>query len=63
MTHEINEDIRDKEVRLIGEDGAQLGLMSAEEALAIAIEHGYDLVKIAPQAKPPVCTWKKNSKN
>ena len=55
MTHEINEDIRDKEVRLIGEDGAQLGLMSAEEALAVAIEHGYDLVKIAPQAKPPVC--------
>jgi len=55
VTHEINEEIRDKEVRLIGEDGAQLGLMSAEEALAIAIEHGYDLVKIAPQAKPPVC--------
>ena len=55
VTHEINEEIRDNEVRLIGEDGTQLGIMSAEEALNIAIESGYDLVKIAPTAKPPVC--------
>ena len=55
VTHEINEEIRDKEVRLIGEDGAQLGLMSAAEALKIAEERGYDLVKIAPNAQPPVC--------
>ena len=51
----INEQIRDKEVRLIGEDGEQLGIMSAKEALKIAEEAGLDLVKIAPQAKPPVC--------
>jgi len=53
--HEINEDIRDAEVRLIDENGAQLGLMSAEAALEIAYEHGLDLVKIAPGSKPPVC--------
>ena len=51
----INEQIRDKEVRLIGEDGEQLGIMSAKEALAKADEAGLDLVKIAPTAKPPVC--------
>lgn len=51
----INEEIRDKEIRLIGPDGAQLGVVSAAEALAIADEHNLDLVKIAPQAKPPVC--------
>lgn len=51
----INEQIRDREVRLIGEDGAQLGIMSAREALKIAEEAGLDLVKIAPTAKPPVC--------
>lgn len=51
----INEQIRDKEVRLVGEDGAQLGIMSAKEAYEKAIEAGLDLVKIAPQAKPPVC--------
>ncbi len=54
-SHQINEEIIDKEVRLIGEDGAQLGIMSAEEALAIAEENGLDLVKIAPNAVPPVC--------
>lgn len=51
----INEQIRDKEVRLIGEDGSQLGIMSAKEAYEKAVEAGLDLVKIAPQAKPPVC--------
>ena len=51
----INEQIRDKEVRLIGPDGAQLGIMSAREAMSKAQEAGLDLVKIAPQAKPPVC--------
>jgi len=51
----INEQIRDKEVRLIGEEGQQLGIMSAREALALAEEAGLDLIKIAPTAKPPVC--------
>lgn len=51
----INEQIRDKEVRLIGEDGEQLGIMSAKDAMKIAREANLDLVKIAPQAKPPVC--------
>ena len=51
----INEQIRDKEVRLIGEDGEQLGIMSAREALMKAEEAALDLVKIAPTAKPPVC--------
>ena len=51
----INEQIRDKEVRVIGEDGEQLGIMSTKEALSMAEEAGLDLVKIAPTAKPPVC--------
>ncbi|MCI9154393.1 MAG: translation initiation factor IF-3, partial [Ruminococcus sp.] len=51
----INEQIRDKEVRLIGEDGEQLGIMSARDAFRIAQEAELDLVKIAPGAKPPVC--------
>ena len=53
--HELNEDIRDKEIRLIGDDGAQLGIMSSADALRIADEKGLDLVKISPQAVPPVC--------
>jgi len=53
--HELNEDIRDKEVRLIGAGGEQLGILSADEALKIADEQGLDLVKISPQANPPVC--------
>ena len=53
--HELNEDIRDKEVRLIGSEGEQLGIMSSAEALKIADEQGLDLVKISPQANPPVC--------
>ena len=51
----INEQIRDREVRLIGEDGAQLGIVSTREAMRLAEEAGLDLVKIAPTAKPPVC--------
>ena len=51
----INEQIRDREVRLIGENGDQLGIMSSKEALRLAREAELDLVKIAPTAKPPVC--------
>lgn len=51
----INEQIRDKEIRLIGEDGEQLGVMSSRDAMKLAEEAGLDLVKIAPTAKPPVC--------
>jgi len=52
---QINDEIRDKEVRVINSDGSQLGLMSASKALQIAESQNMDLVKIAPQAKPPVC--------
>lgn len=51
----LNEQIRDKEIRLVGEDGEQLGIMSAKDALKMAKDAGLDLVKIAPTAKPPVC--------
>ena len=51
----INEQIRDKEVRLVSEDGEQLGIMSSREALKLAMDAELDLVKIAPMAKPPVC--------
>lgn len=51
----INEQIRDKEVRVVGENGEQLGIMSSREAMQMAEEAGVDLVKIAPTAKPPVC--------
>lgn len=51
----INEQIRDKEVRLIGADGEQIGIVAGKEALRMATEKSLDLVKIAPQAKPPVC--------
>ena len=53
--HQLNEDIRDSEVRLIGSGGEQLGIMSAAQAQKIADEQGLDLVKISPQATPPVC--------
>ena len=53
--YQINEEIRDKEVRVIGADGAQLGIMSSAAALEIAIEKDLDLVKIAPGSNPPVC--------
>ncbi|MCI8932434.1 MAG: translation initiation factor IF-3 [Lachnospiraceae bacterium] len=51
----INEQIRDREVRVIGENGEQLGIMPSREAMRLAEEAGLDLVKIAPTAKPPVC--------
>ncbi|MEE3427668.1 MAG: translation initiation factor IF-3 [Ruminococcus sp.] len=52
---QINEDIRDSELRIISAGGEQLGIMSAEKALDLAAKEDLDLVKIAPQAKPPVC--------
>jgi translation initiation factor IF-3 len=52
---QINEEIRDKEVRVIGADGEQLGIMSSRDAYNMAQEKSLDLVKIAPQAQPPVC--------
>jgi len=55
VNYQINEDITDPEVRLIDEDGTQLGIMSSEEAMKIAIEKEADLVKIAGNSKPPVC--------
>ena len=58
----INEQIRDREIRLIGEDGEQLGIMSAREAMKIAQEAELDLVKIAPAANPPVCKIIDNGK-
>jgi len=51
----INEQIRDKEIRVIGADGEQLGIMTPAEAMKLAEEAGVDLVKIVPTAKPPVC--------
>ena len=51
----INEQIRDKEVRLIGTEGEQLGIMSSKDAMKLATEAELDLVKIAPNAQPPVC--------
>ena len=53
--HQLNEEIRDREVRLIGENGEQLGIVSSKEALKIAEEAELDLVKISPNANPPVC--------
>ncbi|MCI5849597.1 MAG: translation initiation factor IF-3 [Lachnospiraceae bacterium] len=53
--YSINEQIRDKEVRLIGEDGEQIGIVSVREAMQMAREADLDLVKISPNAKPPVC--------
>ena len=55
----INEQIRDKEVRLIGEDGEQLGIVQVKDALRMAQEAELDLVKIAPTAKPPVIDYGK----
>ena len=54
-THMLNEDIREPQIRLIGEDGEQLGIMSSQEALDLAQEKDLDLVMISPVAKPPVC--------
>jgi translation initiation factor IF-3 len=55
MSHQINEEIRDREVRLIASDGQQLGIMSSRAALQEAAKEGLDLVKISPKAVPPVC--------
>ena len=55
LEHQLNEEIQDKEIRLIGADGAQLGIMSADAANEMAEEQGLDLVKISPNATPPVC--------
>ena len=55
LDHQLNEEIQDKEIRLIGADGAQLGIMSAAAANEMAEEQGLDLVKISPNATPPVC--------
>ena len=55
QNHLLNEEIREPEVRLISEEGEQLGVMSGEQALRIAEEREMDLVLISPQAKPPVC--------
>lgn len=52
---QINEEIRDPEIRVVDVDGTQLGILSSKEAQKIAIEKNLDLVKIAPQATPPVC--------
>lgn len=52
---QINEEIREREVRLIGLEGEQLGVVDTREAMGIAIEKNLDLVKVAPNAKPPVC--------
>ena len=53
--YQLNDEIRDKEVRVVTDDGEQLGIMSAADANAIAARKNLDLVKISPQAKPPVC--------
>ena len=55
LAHQINDDIRDREVRLIDEGGEQLGVVPIADAQNIALEKGLDLVKISPGAKPPVC--------
>lgn len=51
----INEEIRVREIRLVSSDGQQLGVVPIKEGLRIAVEQGFDLVEVAPQAKPPVC--------
>ncbi|MEA4920980.1 MAG: translation initiation factor IF-3 [Clostridiaceae bacterium] len=53
--HQINEEITDKEVRLIDVDGSQLGVVTNQRAIEVSLERGLDLVKIAPKAEPPVC--------
>jgi translation initiation factor IF-3 len=53
--HQVNDEIRDKQVRLVDEDGGQLGVLPIAQAQQMAIDKGLDLVKIAPKAEPPVC--------
>ncbi len=55
LDHQLNEEIRDKEVRLIGADGVMIGIVSSAEALRMAEEQGLDLAKFSPNAVPPVC--------
>ena len=55
LEHQLNEEIVDKEIRVIGADGAQLGIMAPTDALRLAYEQDLDLVKISPNAVPPVC--------
>ncbi len=55
LDHQLNEEIRDKEIRLIGSDGAMLGIVTSAAALQMAEEQELDLVKISPNAVPPVC--------
>ena len=55
LDHQLNDEMRDKELRVIGADGAQLGIMSSAQANQLAEEQGLDLVKISPNATPPVC--------
>ena len=55
----INEQIRDKEVRVLGENGELVGIMSPKDALKIAKEQGVDLVKFVPNANPPVCPFQR----
>lgn len=52
---EVNDQIRDSKVRVISNDGEQVGIMSAKEAVDLAFSRGFDLIKVAPQAEPPVC--------
>ena len=54
---QINDEIRAKEVRIIGDNGEQLGVLQTSAALAMAYEKDLDLVLIAPNAEPPVCSW------
>lgn len=53
--NQINEQIRDRSIRVVADDGEQLGIMTAREAMNIADEKGLDLVKVSPNAQPPVC--------
>ena len=62
LAHQLKEEIQDKEVRLIGEDGSQLGIVSAQQANEMAEEQGLDLVKISPNAVPPDCKIMDNTK-
>lgn len=55
VNYQINDEIRDKEIRLIDEDGAQLGIVPLSDAMQMAIDKELDLVKIAPTSNPPVC--------
>lgn len=55
LDHQINDEIRDKEIRVIGNDGTMLGIMPTADAMKLAEEQDFDLVKISPNAVPPVC--------